>query len=61
MFCFTENKVAFTAVAEKGGKVGPHQGDTTLVFNTNLTNVGGGYDNTSGKHITCSHTQSHMN
>ncbi len=55
------DKIAFTAVAEHGGAVGPKAGDTTLVFNTNITNIGKGYDNTSGKYITCSHTNNHVN
>ncbi len=59
MFCFTASRVAFTAVA--GGKVGPNADDTPLVFDTVIIDVGKNYENTSGKHITCSHTQNHMN
>ena len=53
------DKVYFTAVAGQGGNVGPFSADTTLKFDTNITNVGGGYDNTSGKYITCCHTHNH--
>lgn len=42
----------FTAVAEKGGNLGPNDADLTVVFNKVITNIGGGYDSTSGKHIT---------
>ncbi|XP_068164499.1 cerebellin-3-like [Antennarius striatus] len=44
-----ETKVMFTAVADQGGKYGPFPTDRTLVFNTTITNVGGGYDKTSGE------------
>ncbi|XP_056884375.1 complement C1q tumor necrosis factor-related protein 3-like isoform X1 [Takifugu flavidus] len=36
--------VLFTAVLQTGGNVGPFQGDTTLIFNRAITNVGEAYD-----------------
>lgn len=53
MFCFVLGlKVMFTAVADQGGNYGPFDADRTLVFNTAITNIGDGYDSTSGKYIT---------
>ncbi|XP_068164256.1 complement C1q-like protein 4 [Antennarius striatus] len=43
------SKVMFTAVADQGGKYGPFPTDRTLVFNTTITDIGGGYDKTSGE------------
>ncbi|KAM8746493.1 complement C1q-like protein 4 [Acanthopagrus schlegelii] len=43
-----EDKVYFTAVADQGGNFGPFSADRALRFDTNITNVGGGYDCTSG-------------
>nr|XP_046237553.1 complement C1q-like protein 4 [Scatophagus argus] len=40
--------VMFTAVADEGGNIGPYDGDTTVIFRKVITNIGGGYDNTSG-------------
>ncbi|XP_068164747.1 C1q-related factor-like [Antennarius striatus] len=38
----------FTAVADLGGNFGPFPEERTLVFNTEITNIGGHYDCTSG-------------
>ncbi|XP_030286445.1 complement C1q-like protein 4 [Sparus aurata] len=43
------DKVMFTAVAAQGGNFGPFPTNRTLKFDTIITNVGGGYDNTSGE------------
>ncbi|TWW63528.1 complement C1q tumor necrosis factor-related protein 3-like [Takifugu flavidus] len=40
--------VLFTAVLQTGGNVGPFQGDTTLIFNRAITNVGEAYDISTG-------------
>ncbi|TWW53008.1 cerebellin-3-like [Takifugu flavidus] len=40
--------VLFTAVLQTGGNVGPFQGDTTLIFNRAITNVGEAYDTSTG-------------
>lgn len=42
----------FTAVANQGRFIGPNPEETTVVFNEEITNVGGGYDNSTGKLIT---------
>ncbi|XP_030286579.1 complement C1q-like protein 4 [Sparus aurata] len=42
------DKVMFTAVAAQGGNIGPFPTDSILKFDTIITNVGEGYDNTSG-------------
>ncbi|KAM3590033.1 uncharacterized protein V6R79_002477 [Siganus canaliculatus] len=44
----TAEKVAFTAVADQGGKHGPFDRDTKMVFGTDITNIAGAYDATSG-------------
>lgn len=49
---FSGAKVIFTAVADRGGKVGPFDSDTTLKFESVVTNAGNGYDPTSGRYIT---------
>lgn len=49
---FSVAKVIFTAVANAGGNVGPFDSDTTLKFETVVTDTGDCYDPTSGKYIT---------
>lgn len=49
---FSGAKVIFTAVADRGGNVGPFDSDRTLKFESVVTNTGNGYDPTSGKYIT---------
>ncbi|KAM3590356.1 uncharacterized protein V6R79_008172 [Siganus canaliculatus] len=44
----TAEKVAFTAVADYGGKYGPFETDKRIVFKAVITNSGGAYDSTSG-------------
>ncbi|XP_051257825.1 complement C1q tumor necrosis factor-related protein 2-like isoform X2 [Dicentrarchus labrax] len=41
-------KIMFTAVADKGGNLGPFEADTTVVYNKVITNIGNAYDGTSG-------------
>ncbi|KAI3376221.1 hypothetical protein L3Q82_016722 [Scortum barcoo] len=49
IFCFfTGKNVMFTACAEFGGKYGPFSSDKTLVYNNVITNIGAGYDMTTG-------------
>uniref|UniRef100_A0A4W6DL14 C1q domain-containing protein n=1 Tax=Lates calcarifer TaxID=8187 RepID=A0A4W6DL14_LATCA len=40
--------VAFSALAEYGGAHGPFDGDTTLVYNTLIANVGDAYNTSTG-------------
>uniref|UniRef100_A0A674N3L4 Complement C1q tumor necrosis factor-related protein 4-like n=1 Tax=Takifugu rubripes TaxID=31033 RepID=A0A674N3L4_TAKRU len=46
--CLFPTGVLFTAVLQTGGNVGPFQGDTTLIFNRAITNVGEAYDISTG-------------
>ncbi|XP_068164892.1 complement C1q subcomponent subunit A-like isoform X1 [Antennarius striatus] len=43
-----EDDVMFTAVADHSWSCGPYEEDTTMIFNKVITNIGDGYDNTSG-------------
>uniref|UniRef100_A0A674M9D1 C1q domain-containing protein n=1 Tax=Takifugu rubripes TaxID=31033 RepID=A0A674M9D1_TAKRU len=48
VWCLFPTGVLFTAVLQTGGNVGPFQGDTTLIFNRAITNVGEAYDISTG-------------
>ncbi len=45
-----------------GDNYGPLATDVTLAYNEIITNIGGGYDHTTGKHVTCekAHTSNRM-
>ena len=54
MFHTDKTEVAFGTMLEKGGVHGPFKTDVTLAYNKVFTNIGGAYDSSTGKDITCS-------
>lgn len=42
--------VAFSAMIQKGGAYGPFDSESTLAFETVITNIGGGYNNCTGNY-----------